>query len=119
VACTLNSIKNLLGSCEVKLPGAEFATVDITKLREYCLNQSHPRGRHKARLFAAALNLTNPMRSSCAMSCSVPLAKLMPPRALPTSMGSGIFSTSNLPEMIVGHSSALHGSSGAARHFRG
>jgi hypothetical protein len=42
----------------VKLPGAEFATVDIAKLREYCLSQSHPRGRHKARVFAAALNLT-------------------------------------------------------------
>ena len=38
--------------------GPEFATVDIAKLREYCLNQSHPRGRHKARVFAAALNLT-------------------------------------------------------------
>jgi hypothetical protein len=51
-------LKNLLGSCEVKLPGAEFATVDIAKLREYCLNPSHPRGRHKSRVFAAALNLT-------------------------------------------------------------
>jgi hypothetical protein len=34
-------LKNLLGSCEVKLPGAEFATVDIGKLREYCLNPNH------------------------------------------------------------------------------
>ena len=31
--------------------------VDITKLREYCLNLQHPRGRHKARVFASALNL--------------------------------------------------------------
>ena len=41
----------------MRLPGAEFAVVDIAKLRDYCLNQSHPRGRHKARVFAAALNL--------------------------------------------------------------
>lgn len=44
----------------VKLPGAEFAIVDIAKLREYCLDQAHPRGRHKARVFAAALNLLQP-----------------------------------------------------------
>jgi len=51
-------LKNLLGSCEVKLPGAEFATVDIGKLREYCLNPNHLGGGHKCRVFAAALNLT-------------------------------------------------------------
>jgi hypothetical protein len=31
--------------------------VDIVKLREYCLNPLHPRGRHKARVFASALKL--------------------------------------------------------------
>lgn len=31
--------------------------VDVSKLREYCLNPSHPRGRHKARVFASALGL--------------------------------------------------------------
>lgn len=31
--------------------------MDIAKLREYCLNPQHPRGRHKARVFASALNL--------------------------------------------------------------
>jgi hypothetical protein len=41
----------------MKLPGAERAMVDIVKLREYCLNPLHPRGRHKARVFASALNL--------------------------------------------------------------
>jgi hypothetical protein len=41
----------------MRLPGTELAIVDIAKLRDYCLNQSHPRGRHKARVFAAALNL--------------------------------------------------------------
>jgi hypothetical protein len=42
----------------VKLPNAERAIVDPTKLRAYCLNPDHPRGRHKARVFAAALGLT-------------------------------------------------------------
>ena len=41
----------------MKLPGGELAVVEIAKLRDYCLNPSHPRGRHKARAFAAALNL--------------------------------------------------------------
>ena len=41
----------------MKLPGGEHAVVEIVKLRDYCLNPSHPRGRHKARVFAAALSL--------------------------------------------------------------
>jgi hypothetical protein len=32
--------------------------VDIAKLRDYVLSTSHPRGRHKARVFLAALGLT-------------------------------------------------------------
>lgn len=39
------------------LPNAEPAFVDIEKLREYCLSQTHPRGRHKARVFADALGM--------------------------------------------------------------
>jgi hypothetical protein len=31
--------------------------VDISKLRNYCLSVEHPRGRHKARVFASVLNL--------------------------------------------------------------
>lgn len=31
--------------------------MDIGKLRAYCLNPDHPRGRHKARVFAATLGL--------------------------------------------------------------
>lgn len=42
----------------MKLPGAEAAVVDIRKLRDYCLSTEHPWGRHKARVFAAALGLT-------------------------------------------------------------
>jgi hypothetical protein len=42
----------------VKLPNANRAVVDVTKLRDYCLNPNHLRGRHKARVFLAALGLT-------------------------------------------------------------
>lgn len=42
----------------MRLPHAENAVVDIRKLRDYCLNSVHPRGRHKARMFAAAVGMT-------------------------------------------------------------
>ena len=42
----------------MKLPGGEYAIVDLAKLRDYCLNPSHPRGRHKARVFVSVLGLT-------------------------------------------------------------
>ena len=42
----------------MKLPGGDRAIVDIAKLRDYRLNPNHPRGRHKARLFASVLNLS-------------------------------------------------------------
>ena len=42
----------------MKLPAGERALVDIAKLRDYCLNPAHPRGRHKARVFASTLGLT-------------------------------------------------------------
>jgi hypothetical protein len=32
--------------------------VDIAKLRDYSLNPAHPEGKHKARVFLAALGLT-------------------------------------------------------------
>lgn len=37
----------------MKLPDGERAIVDIRKLLDYCLNPQHPRGRNKARVFAA------------------------------------------------------------------
>ena len=43
----------------MSLPNAEEAVVDIGKLRDYCLNPEHPRGRHKARVFSAALGLAD------------------------------------------------------------
>ncbi len=42
----------------MKLPGGERAVVDIGKLRDYCLSSTHPRGRHKARVFRTRLGLT-------------------------------------------------------------
>ncbi len=42
----------------MKLPNAESAVVDISKLRDYCLNRNHLRGKHKARVFAEVLGLT-------------------------------------------------------------
>ena len=42
----------------MKLPNGGEAIVDLVKLRDYCLNPSHIRGRHKARIFASALGLT-------------------------------------------------------------
>jgi hypothetical protein len=43
----------------MKLPNGSAAIVDIDKLRDYCLNTVHPRGRHKARVFEMLLGLTN------------------------------------------------------------
>jgi hypothetical protein len=36
----------------MKMPGADGAIVDPEKIRGYCLNPEHPRGKHKARVFA-------------------------------------------------------------------
>ena len=33
--------------------------IAIEKLRDYCLNADHPRGKHKARVFRSALGLTS------------------------------------------------------------
>jgi hypothetical protein len=42
----------------MKLPNGDRAIVDIRKLRDYCLNPNHPDGKHKARVFKAALGIT-------------------------------------------------------------
>jgi len=42
----------------MRLPSADRAIVEIEKLRDYCLSASHPRGRHKARVFVTALGIT-------------------------------------------------------------
>jgi len=37
----------------MKLPNGDRAYVDLRKLEAYCLNVHHPRGKHKARVFAS------------------------------------------------------------------
>ena len=39
------------------LPNGKNAVVPIEKLTQYCLSPSHPRGRHKARVFLAVLRV--------------------------------------------------------------
>ena len=41
----------------MKLPNAENAFIDITKLRDYSLNPDHPKGKHKARVFLEKLGI--------------------------------------------------------------
>jgi hypothetical protein len=43
----------------MKIPNGEHAIVDIAKLTGYSLNHQHDEGKHKARVFAAALGVTN------------------------------------------------------------
>lgn len=40
-----------------RLPHSDEAVLDIRKIEDYCLSPSHPRGRHKARVFREALGL--------------------------------------------------------------
>ena len=42
----------------MKLPNGTRSIVDIRKLLHYCLDPDSPKGRNKARVFAAALGLT-------------------------------------------------------------
>jgi hypothetical protein len=42
----------------MKLPNGDRAVVEMAKLTDYCLNEQHARGRHKARVFASALGIT-------------------------------------------------------------
>jgi hypothetical protein len=40
------------------IPHADRVVVNTRKLRDYCLNPLHDEGKHKARVFAAALDMT-------------------------------------------------------------
>jgi hypothetical protein len=42
----------------MKLPNGDQAKISIQKLVSYCLNPDHPSGKHKARVFESALNIT-------------------------------------------------------------
>ena len=39
------------------LPNADRAILDLNKLERYCLDPTHPRGKHKARVFQHALGV--------------------------------------------------------------
>ncbi|MCB1233570.1 MAG: hypothetical protein KDM91_00695 [Verrucomicrobiae bacterium] len=39
----------------MKLPNADRAIIERGKLRDYCLNPNHPRGKHKAKVFRRIL----------------------------------------------------------------
>lgn len=40
-----------------RLPNVERAILDLNKLEDYCLSPTHPRGRHKARVFRESLGI--------------------------------------------------------------
>jgi hypothetical protein len=40
-----------------RLPHGDEAILDIRKIEDYCMSPSHPRGRHKARVFREVLDL--------------------------------------------------------------
>jgi hypothetical protein len=42
----------------MRVPNADHAFIDISKLRDYALNPTHRVGGHKARLFARLLGMT-------------------------------------------------------------
>lgn len=42
----------------MKLPNGSRSVVELDKLTAYCLNRAHPRGRHKARVFASRLGIS-------------------------------------------------------------
>ena len=42
----------------MKLPNADKAIIDSKKIKDYCLNPDHPRGKHKAKIFQSSLDLT-------------------------------------------------------------
>jgi hypothetical protein len=42
----------------MKLPNVHKAIVDISKLRDYCLSNIHPTGKHKAVVFESSIGIT-------------------------------------------------------------
>ena len=59
----------------MRIPNGEEAVVDIRKLADYCLNASHLSGRHKARIFRAALGIGREDAAFCVNGCLRPRAK--------------------------------------------
>ncbi len=59
----------------MRLPNPELAVVDIVKLTDYCLNPKHEDGKHKARVFAAALSISQVTENGCRIAFSMSCAK--------------------------------------------
>jgi uncharacterized protein DUF6883 len=53
----LHRMRNQSAAMTKRLPHGDQAILDKRKIEDYCLNPSHPRGRHKARVFREALDL--------------------------------------------------------------
>jgi hypothetical protein len=70
----------------MKMPGGHAAIVDRQKLTGYCLNAEHPRGKHKARVFAV-LGFTTENAESCESRSWRP--PLLPMRGRPRQTGFG------------------------------
>ena len=49
--------RNQRNDTSTRLPQGNRAILDVRKLANYCLSPSHPRGRHKARVFREALGI--------------------------------------------------------------
>lgn len=54
--CRVASIPRCVAMTK-RLPRGDEAILDIRKIEDYCLNPSHPRGCHKARIFREVLGL--------------------------------------------------------------
>lgn len=70
-----------------KLPNGDHAIVPLEKLTEYALNTEHPTGRHKARVFKAALGLTIADAEFLQMTLQSAAASLEAEREDPTIYG--------------------------------
>jgi len=68
------------------LPNGDRAILDIRKLEDYCLSPSHPRGRHKARVFQRVLGVQQGMRFGYGRRCWK-LQPLVTPRGSTPTLG--------------------------------
>lgn len=57
VPADLYHLQNPRAEMTIHLPHADRAVLDIRKIEDYCLSPTHPRGRHKARIFRQTLNV--------------------------------------------------------------
>jgi len=103
----------------MKLPGGSNAVVDIAKLRDYCLSATHPRGRHKARVFASSLGLTYADADWLRNELLAARYKVMLLRATATNMECDTRSISNWYETKGERGCVVHGLFSDLSRFRG